>query len=194
MKKIVFIFCLFFVTFTISAKTITNTVSFTTSSFSIANLNIFSIDSVIGASYRLSFCPKDSGLYFGVDTSLGIPVSMATYTELLGFRMSDSPRDLLSSIKAPIGMRWAGTDKSMGFFLGGGPAFFLLSNFGNRSTTALGIFGELGFETNKTSDVGFFISLQSSNCALISNGSLLKNSFGNCTSLNIGCSWRRQKD
>jgi hypothetical protein len=71
---------------------------------------------------------------------------MITYTDLLGIRISDSPRDLLTSIKAPIGMRWPGTDKSMGFLLGGRPAFYLM------------------------------------------------NDFGNGTSLNVGCSWRRQKD
>jgi len=194
MKIYICIFCIFLITFAIPAKTITNTFSFTTSSFSIDNYNLFVIDNVLGGSYRLISCPNDSGLYFGVDTSLGIPVSMITYTDLLGIRISDSPRDLLTSIKAPIGMRWPGTDKSMGFFLGGGPAFYLMNDFGYRSSTALGVSGELGFETNKTSNIGFFISLQSSVCAVFNNGALVNNFIGNGSSINIGLSWRRQKD
>lgn len=194
MKKILLMCFVLLIPFTIPAKTITNTVSFNTSSFSIDNLNVFVLDNVIGASYRLSICPNDSGLYYGIDTSLGVPVSMITYSDIFGIRVNDSPRDLLTSLKAPIGMRWPGVDKSMGFFLGGGPAFYLSNDFGNGSLTALGIYSELGFETNKTSDVGFFISLQSSICAVFNDGALVNNFVGNGTSLNLGMSWRRQKN
>lgn len=194
MKKALLFICILIIPFSISAKTVSNSISYNTTSFSVDNSILMVIDNTMGVAYRFISYPKDTGFYLGVDTSVGIPISMITYTNLLGIRVSDSPRDLLLGVKAPFGMRWAGTDKAMGFFIGGGPAYYLISNFNYQSSSALGVFGELGFETNKTSDIGFFISLQSSICALIANGSFVQDFATNSGSLNIGMTWRRKKD
>lgn len=181
------------------ALTTTHSLNFGSSGSILAGEYLAYGNAIFDTGYRFAISPKDIGFYTGADITFGMPMAaiLSTDSGLLAERIFrvyyDPPQNFFSSIKVPFGYRWQESFiKGMGFYLGGGPlAQFVTTE--NNLTSAFGLFIELGFQTNKTSDTGFHLGLQSGISPLVySNWDYLSDTWFFETTLQLGMSWRRQ--
>jgi len=201
MKKTLLTFLLIiFPLFTVFPSTFTNTLDFGASVFSINDEGSILADQMFDVGYRLVYSPKDFGFYWGGNLTFGIPVMTmaASYNSFIGDVSAvfsfDSGSDFFMSFKIPFGYRWEESFiKNMGFYLGGGPALQL--NFRNNVYTAVSVFGELGFQTNKTADIGFHMGWQFSISPLVfyEHSGYLEEIYSVESTIQAGMSWRRMK-
>jgi hypothetical protein len=97
------------------------------------------------------------------------------------------------SLKFPFGYRWPGTDRKMGFYLGGGPVLQVLSDFSSGSIYSIGLDAELGWQTNRTEGIGFHFGFQfGANPFVFTVDDGYQSGFwASEASLQFGMSWRR---
>ena len=140
--------------------TTTNTLYFGSTGFAVSDgINTLS-KGIFVAGFRSMVNPKDTGFYYGSDLSLGIPLTLYYYDNLYGYTTMATEDDLFMGLKIPLGYRWPGTGGSMGFYLGGGPALQMIVDWDTAAVYGIGAFAELGWQTNKTSNVGFHFGFQ----------------------------------
>jgi hypothetical protein len=101
--------------------------------------------------------PKGTGFYFGGDLYIGIPVIPSP-------SVAGEIWPMYLSLKVPLGRRWPGERRSMGFYLGGGPEFQVMTDFTSFTEWYVSLFLDLGWQTNKTEGVGFHFGFQLSVC------------------------------
>jgi len=185
------------------ALTMTHTLDFGGTQNALVADNLAYGNMMIDIGYRFTVCPQDAEFYTGADITFGIPTLTIWSTdfdiidlESRTFHVTwDPPENFFTGIKVPFGYRWEDSFiKGMGFYLGGGPATqFIITDSG--LTSAFGLFGELGFQTNKTENVGFHLGLQWGAYPLvyINDWNHVNNSWGFESTIQIGMSWRRLK-
>ena len=176
-------------------KTTTNTLTFSSSGFAASDGIITIADGILGAGFRSITCPQDTGFYWGSDLTLGIPTTAYYNDPFYGWMGTSSTDDLFMSLKVPLGYRFPATGRSMGFFIGGGAALQMVVDWDTAALYGVGPFAELGFQTNKTSGIGFHIAFQLGLSPLVfspGNGTLSGVSASEA-SLRLGMSWRRER-
>jgi len=176
-------------------KTATNTLYFGSAGFAVSDGFTVISEGILIAGLRSTASPGDTGFYFGSDLSLGIPLTVYYFDSYYGFTSMPSQDDLFMSLKIPLGYRWPGQNRSMGFYLGGGPAFHMIADWETAVIYAVGAFAEIGWQTNKTSNVGFHFGFQLGLSPLLFSPGYgtFSNINASEASLQFGMSWRRIK-
>ncbi|MCK5737468.1 MAG: hypothetical protein KAH21_13370 [Spirochaetaceae bacterium] len=193
-KTLIFLIALIPGSTALQGKTVTNTIDFGSSVFAVGKDGLGIAEGIITAGYRRVASPGDIGFYYGTDFTLGVPV-IQEYFDHHKVLNNAPGNDLFMSFKVPFGYRWSGKDNSMGFYLGGGPALQMVSEWDTRTIYGIGAFGELGWQTNKTAGIGFHFGLQLSISPLIysPDQGTFSNIIGTDVSIRFGMSWRRKK-
>jgi hypothetical protein len=201
MKKLLLLSMFFSAALSSFSLTMTHSLDFGGTQNILLGENLAYGNMMVDVGYRFSVCPEDLGFYTGADVTFGVP-TLTIWSPDTGvlegrtFHISwDPPENFFSDIKIPFGYRWEDSFiKGMGFYLGGGPSSqFIVTD--NGLTSAFGLFGELGFQTDKTSGVGFHLGIQWGTYPLvyINDWKQLTDGWGFETTLKMGMSWRRQK-
>ncbi len=173
----------------------TNTLYFGSAGFAVSDGFTIVSEGILIAGFRSIVSPRDTGFYLGSDLSLGIPITVYYFDSYYGYISASSQDDLFMSLKIPLGYRWPGENRSMGFYLGGGPAFQMIADWETAVIYAVGAFAEIGWQTNKTSNVGFHFGFQLGLSPLLFSPGYGTLSGINASeaSLQFGMSWRRFK-
>jgi hypothetical protein len=197
MKIKLYVFALFLSLAAAAAfgKTTTNTLYFGSTGFAISDGIDAISEGIVIAGFRNVVSPKDTGFYYGSDLSLGIPLTLYYFDDLYGFATMATEDDLFMGLKVPLGYRWPGTGRSMGFYLGAGPALQMIVDWDSAAVYGIGGFAELGWQTNKTSNVGFHFGFQLGLSPIVFSPGYGSLSGINASeaSLRFGMSWRRIK-
>ena len=202
MKKTLLLIIFFSAALSSYSLTMTHSLDFGGTQYFLTGDYIAYGNMLLDIGYRFVVSPQDIGFYTGASLTIGLPtLAIISYDGgVLADRTYriyyDPPENFFSGIKVPFGYRWEESFiKGMGFYLGGGPsAQFITTDFG--LTSAFGFFGELGFQTNKTSDIGFHLGLQwgTSPWVYVRDWNYLSNGWAFETTMQMGMSWRRQKN
>jgi len=141
-----------------------------------------------GASIR-SF----TGFYYGTYISIGRPMFRWIYNELDDtVQMSSSQFDMYASFGIPFGYRWQFPGRSTAFYLGAGPSFLGLFDFGSHMWGSGGIFCEFGLETLKTEGIAVSIGgrVVIPLGSFITDGTYISEAMdGTSSAFTIGMSW-----
>jgi len=163
--------------------------------FAVGNSSLIVAEGIITAGYRRVKHPRDVGFYYGTDLVLGVPFAMAYYDNRQLLKAPPG-NDLFLGLRIPFGHRWPGDNRSMGFYLGGGPAIQMVSDWDQHTIYGLGVFGELGWQTNKLSGTGFHFGMQLSFNPFVFSAEEgpIARTVGVGASMQFGMSWRREKN
>ena len=194
MKYKVLSILLFFIAVTVFGSATVHNLDFGSYTYSRSIGDIYVTEVMEGASYRFTYYPKETGFYTGVDYTMAYPIariSMDGWT----YSMKSTPYRSYLQLMVPFGYRWPGKDKSVGFYMGGGPSGAIL--YGQDATTqgAIGLTFDFGFETNRTEGSAFHFGWQSGwNPLVFVSGSGMVDGSAWTSSIRFGISWRRIKE
>jgi hypothetical protein len=174
-------------------KTTSHTLFIGSSNYGIGDEDGYAATGMFTGGYRYTVNPKNTGFYYGPDITLGYPLFVYYGDYYYYYDSVESNDDLFMSLKFPFGYRWPGTDKKMGFYLGGGPVFQMLADFSSDSIYSVGIDAELGWQTNRTEGIGFHFGFQfGANPFVFTVDDGYRSDFwASEVSLQFGMSWRR---
>lgn len=143
----------------------------------------------VGGGIRAIICPSEVGFYTGADLFWGTSYPDVDDDLITG--------DVYLSLKVPIGKRWPGFSRSMGFYIGGGPELQYFIEYDHFINFYFSIFGELGWQTNKKDGIGLHLGLQYSICPYKwpdEDWLILPPLPAFSQILQLGLSWRRISD
>ena len=198
MKRFILIVSLMFIGISAQARTSTKTVNLVPMGQTFIGEGWGFLEGSLGLGLRSISGPDNGGGYWGLDLSVTVPLGTVFASPFTGIILASSFTDLFVGLKLPLGYRWPGTGKSMGFYMGIGPAGQMIASFGsdiNFFIFSFGAFGEIGWETNKTEGVGFHIGIRLglSPFVYMPDQGFLPDSSVSELSCVFGMSWRRQK-
>lgn len=163
MKRIIIIISLFLFSVSVQARTLTKTINFVAMSHGFVTTGLGVLEGDLGIGLRSISGPDNGGFYWGLDLTVAVPLGTVIATPFTGIVYDFRISDLYSGLKMPLGYRWPGTGKSMGFYMGMGPAGQVTTSFDSDidfTFFSFGAFGEIGFETNKTQGAGFHFGIR----------------------------------
>lgn len=175
MKRLILIFAFTSVGIGVSGKTMSHSVDVVLPAYGVRLAeDSMIVDLCIGLGYRGIYYPRNTGFYCGVDLTAAFPV--LPLAEMYNWMNSfyDHRIDIFfGSLKFPIGYREPGEGSKSGFYGGGGPLVQITVAQDAPSVMSMGVFGEIGRETNRTDRGGFHISVQFGWSPLVIAGSEL---------------------
>ena len=122
MKRFILIVSLMFIGISAQARTSTNTVYFVPMGQTFIGEGLGLLVGSFGLGLRGISGPDYGGMYLGLDLSVAIPLVTVLANPFTGIITAPGLTDLVAGLKLPLGYRWPGAGKSMGFYLGIGPA------------------------------------------------------------------------
>lgn len=193
MKSKILIFILIFISVSAFASTTVNSLNFGSYMYSRVVGDNYVSELMEGASYRFTYYPQVTGFYVGIDYTMAYP-SSSIVMDGWSYSMEATPYRSYLQLMVPIGYRWPGNGKSVGFYMGGGPTGVIL--YGTNAVTqgAVGLTLDFGIETNRTEGTAFHFGWQSGWSPLVFvSGSGMVDGSAWTSSLRFGMSWRRTK-